>query len=320
MVMSRVSRLLSPLLIGLLGPLLFATTSIPATPPASVDSGCIKYIYTPKTRLEKISEHAAEIQNYKFVVNDTKEVTVYYTLPKKITGDTKVFVVMHGMKRNGKTYAEIFRYLSEKENIAVITPEFRKDMFPVSEYQRANISKNLSNPESGDLTYHVVDKIFEDVIKRFGLQTRKYILYGHSAGGQFTARAAMFSDSKYLDYAIAAAAGTYTFLNENMPYPHGIKDLAAYRSIVLRNIGERELYILIGNADTSQDDPRLHKSFHEQGKHRYERAINFFNTSKAYSESHGGAFAWRLVVMDGVGHNSRRTLPYVLDIISGKYN
>ena len=319
--MNQVSRLFSALLISLLVMPSHVYAERPITPdPNASAAAATPAIYTPKTRLEKISEYTVEVKNYKFVVNDKQEVTVYYTLPEKITVDTKVFVVLHGMKRNGKTYAETFRYLSEKENIAVITPEFRKDMFSVSEYQRVNISKNLSNPESGDLTYHVVDKIFEDVIERFGLQTRKYILYGHSAGAQFTARTAMFSDSNYLDYAIAAAAGTYTFCNENLPYPHGIKDVSAYKNLVLRNLGSRKLYILIGNADISQDDPRLSKSFHEQGKHRYERAINFFNTSKAYSESNGAAFSWRLVVMDGVGHNSRRTLPYVLDIVTGKYD
>jgi hypothetical protein len=261
---------------------------------------------------------AQTVESYQHRTPDNKTMTVYYVLPPNINRETRVIFVMHGMNRNGKTYANNFRTLSIGANVAVIVPEFGNDNFNSNEYNLLNIRNKKSNSTKpySEWTFHHVDAIFNDFVRRFGLSCNTYILYGHSAGGQFTARTSMFSRSQYLEYAIAANPGNYTFFDESLNYPNGIKNIIAYKKDLLENLSRRKLYILIGSKDTDQNDPNLSQSFNEQGLHRYERAMNFFENSGKYARQNNVNFNWKLTVMQGVGHNSSRTIPYVLDIIT----
>jgi hypothetical protein len=54
-----------------------------------------------------------------------------------------------------------------------------------------------------------------------------YDMYGHSAGAQFVHRYLQFYDSPKVKKAVAANAGWYTFPNEAINYPYGIKSLFA---------------------------------------------------------------------------------------------
>jgi hypothetical protein len=62
----------------------------------------------------------------------------------------------------------------------------------------------------------------------------------------------------------------------------------------------------------------LSKAFNEQGLHRFERAINFAQTTRDYAEKNGVKCGWKLVKMDGVGHSSSQTLPYLIKVISSQ--
>jgi hypothetical protein len=265
-----------------------AATPTAAAAPASVDSSWKKYVYTPQTRIDKISEYTVEVKNYKFAVNDTTLVTVYYTLPQKITADTKVFLAIHGANMNDDFFAKALRYLSEKENIAVIAPlwaEARDKKVEVSNYK----SKFL-------------DRIFDDFVERFGLKARKYILYGFSLGGAYLQRNAQFSDSKYIDYAIVhSPGGACAYADESLPCSQ-TKEASAYRSVASHNLENRKIYILAGSKEFG--------SF-------LVNAINLFETGKAHSKANGLGFAWGIFVMNGVAHSVTYALPYILDIVKG---
>jgi len=144
------------------------------------------------------------------------------------------------------------------------------------------------------------DKIFEDFVERFGLKTRKYILYGFSGGGGYVQRNAQFSDSKYIDYAIVhSPGGECAYVDENLPCSKGGN---AYRSAISYNFENRKMYILAGSK--------------EQGS--LVNAINLFETGKAYSEANRLSFSWGLFVMEGIAHAcNNATLPYILDIMNG---
>ena len=271
------------------------------------------------TFMTMISPHTAfaqTVESYQHRTPDNKTMTVYYVLLPNINKETRAVFVMHGVNRDGKTYANNFRTLPIVANVAVIVPEFNSDNFSANEYNLLNIRRSNSITPYSEWTFHHIDAIFNDFVRRFGLSCNTYILYGHSAGGQFTARASMFSKSQYLEYAIAANPGNYTFFDESRNYPNGIKNIISYKKDLLSSLSRRKLYILIGNKDTDQNDPNLRRSYNEQGLHRYERAMNFFENSGNYARQNNVNFNWELTVMPGVGHNSSRTIPYVLDIIT----
>ena len=104
------------------------------------------------------------------------------------------------------------------------------------------ISDNISTPENW--TSKTIDDIFLNFNKQLNLTIDKYILFGHSAGAQFTHRALMFSESNYLDFAIAANAGTYTFPDLNTNYMNGMRNVFPFhKNLIHRNYG-RGLYVL----------------------------------------------------------------------------
>jgi len=247
--------------------------------------------------MENIPEakYTVEVKDYKFAVNDKQVVTVYYIMPKNITADTKVFLAMHGTGMTDDSFAKTFRYLAEKENMIVIAPRFAADMFKeTKEYGQINITSEQRN-----WTCYIVDRIFEDFVEQFDLDAQKYILFGFSMGGQFAARTAVFSDSKYIDYVIASGVRQSTDLDDSKNLPDGIKNASAYKNTFSHNLNSRKVYLAIGSKDNG----------------RWQGSIEYFNKTKAYCEANNLAFPYKLFVLEGVGHAVR--LPYIIDIVNG---
>jgi len=265
----------------------------------------------------RIAQHQTQIENYTFTSRDGRTIRIFYSLPVARNNDTRILFVMHGMGRNAYNAINNFRYLAETRNIILVAPEFTEEQFPVRDYQFLGITRNIDTPRNW--TSVTIDDIFIDFVNRFRLPNRRYILFGHSAGAQFTHRAVIYSQSNYLDFAIAANAGQFTFLDDQFNHGSGgIRNTTPiHQNLINRNLGRR-LYVLIGSNDNDPEEPSLPRAEHamRQGAHRLERTLNFFQTSKAYAERHRLFFNWELIIMDGVAHSQRQTLPFVVDIIT----
>jgi hypothetical protein len=248
-----------------------------------------------------------EAKSYTFTTKDNKTVEVHYALPAKINNNTKILFALHGAAR--MTFIEAFKFLAETDNIIVIAPAFSEEQFSEGQYQEIGIDGNIDTPENW--TSKIIDDIFLDFKKRYDLANDKYILTGHSAGGQFTHRAVMFSESDYLDYAIASGAGQYTFPDYEINYSLGIKNLPLYKDLIHKNFGRR-LYILVGDLDNDPDCHCLPRSelLERQGLHRLERAENFYQASKDYCERNNLPFNWELIIMENATHAVIPSVPY----------
>lgn len=296
------------------------TTLVFSNMTAAIEQTDINDIYTLKiyksvTKVNK-SAPAVDINSYTYMTDDERPIEVQYSFPNNPDFSNLVIcIVMPGVDRdiNG-SYMRSFSYLSMVENICVITPKFAKEDFPTSEYQYVNIS---SKTQYEEWTFNKIDSLFQDFVKKFKLNVDKYILYGHSAGAQFAHRTAIFSESEYIDYVIAASAGTYTFLDESKNYSSGIKKLMDYKNTILSNLNNRKLYILTGNEDNDPNAENFIPS--EQGNTRHEKALNFYSSTLNYAIENKTYYNWETLIMDSVGHSSKQTIPYVLDIITGKY-
>lgn len=284
--------------------------------------------YEPRTKLKSINnnEWRVEVRNYDFTTSCGKLVPIYYTFPaKRPNAKTQVLFAVHGTGRNVTGMINTWRYLSQTENIIVICPELSGEEFSGSEFHQMGLVGNLDNPEKW--TARIIDEIFLDFTERFKLtkhQSGGYILYGHSAGAQFAHRSLIFSQSEYLRYAIPANAGVYTFLTDIARIPFGFSDVPydhPVRELMHENLG-RKLYILIGDRDNdphAEDLPTSSNAM-KQGEHRYERALNFYETSRDYAYKNNLDFNWELIIMPGVGHNSGSTRGFVIDIVTGIYD
>ena len=253
-----------------------------------------------------------DIGSGNFIFTDTlgnkdKPVTVWYYKPEKSNANTPVVFVMHGVKRNGKAYRDSWLEHAEKEKFLLLVPEFSEQHYPGSrQYNLGNMfspsGKSLSRSK---WTYTAIEHIFDYVRDIAGLKVERYSIYGHSAGAQFVHRMVLFVPNARINTAISANAGWYTMPSGRFEFPYGLKK-SRISLKQLRNAFSQNLIVLLGDKDTDENDKYLRKTKEAmaQGKHRFERGKNFFESAKRETSRLNTPLNWTLRTVAGVGHSN----------------
>jgi predicted esterase len=251
--------------------------------------------YKPETVIQNITQYQVEVKKYTFSTKDGRTIPVHYCFPKNNNANAKVLFTIHGGGRNPDKFIDVFKYLSETENTIVIAPGFSSGEFP--SYYSKNISNDADTPEKWQSK--IIDDIFLDFKQRFSLPNNKYIMYGASNGADFTGLAVMFGESPYLEYAIASNIASFSL----SPSAH-IRSTPIYKDLINKNLSKR-MYILGGTID-----PYL----------EYSNTLGYYIENKEYCKENGLSCNWDLVVMEGVDHDFKKSVPYAIDIIKGIYD
>lgn len=245
-----------------------------------------------------------------------KTIDVYYHIPEGDVKNMPVQVVMHGMGRNGDGYRDAWIESADKYGFIVITPNFSQDQFDDEFYQRGNVidAEGNLNPKE-QMTYALIDQVFDFFVKNSSSKAKTYNLYGHSAGGQFVHRFLMFYDTPKIDQAIAANPGWYSFPDESIPYPYGIGD----SGVNLKAFYAKHMTILLGDADTLRTDNLQQTPEADlQGLNRFQRGNNFFEYCKNDAEAKGFDFNWKKAYVEGVGHSNKKMGPKAAEYLYGE--
>ena len=91
---------------------------------------------------------------FTFSYNSFSQIPVYYVAPVKINKNTRLVVVMHGRKRNGKQYRDQWSEKAKELNLFVVVPQFSETNFPgVYSFNYGNVftEKNQSLPSNKHL-------------------------------------------------------------------------------------------------------------------------------------------------------------------------
>jgi poly(3-hydroxybutyrate) depolymerase len=250
---------------------------------------------------------------------DEREVRVHYYFPAGKTSEMTCQFVMHGTGRNADEYLAGWKDKADEYDLIIIAPEFSKEVFTAEEYYGGGfMTPEGEITEPGLTTFSLIDRIFEHVKKELKLSHTSYNIYGHSAGGQFTHRFMLFYDSPYVDRAVAANSGWYTFPDDTIDYPYGIKGLFANNDSLRKKYYATNLTILLGIADTIRDkDLRQTVEADLQGHTRLARGEKFFDYNKAKAEEAGCQFGWQKVYVTGSGHNHILMSPAAADLLYG---
>jgi hypothetical protein len=236
-----------------------------------------------------------------------KPVTVHYYKARSAGPDARVMMVIHGMERQGSRMRDNWMPFAEKNKLIVLAPEFDEARFSSRLFNMGGIETR----DRSKWSFQIIEHLFDFVRTDEGLTAPDYLLFGHSAGGQFVHRFMLLTEAPRVSVAVAANAGSYT-----MPrYPGLVDDKFPYaldESIVspdkLKQVFSRRLVVLLGEADTQTDAANLPKARQAtaQGVNRFERGTNFFTQAQAQAQKMGAPFAWERVTVPGVGHDSRR--------------
>lgn len=269
------------------------------------------------------------------------ETEVLYYIPKYFDPDTTEYLFgIHGAggwHRPGATNRiHQFRNIAEIENLIVIAPAFDCILnWPLGKegLNEKGIVKdtylgdfiNLVNKRNEHRTDLKLIETFEFFNKHL-MKREKFHLYGHSGGGQFASRFIIFYP-ELLDKVGISSPGSFVFPRRDINYPYGLKlgnleksfgpqikadDLKLTDSELdqkLNQVLDLKLFIIAGEDDVWIDN-RPERSW--QGKHRFERAQNFYKIMKEEDQrlktkgirSKDKPFQFKLHTMHGVGHNS----------------
>jgi poly(3-hydroxybutyrate) depolymerase len=256
-----------------------------------------------------------------------KDLPVHYYLPEGVSPATApVLFVMHGTLRNGAEYRDQWKGQADRYKFLLIVPEFPKKDFPGAMYNRGNVldqdDKGPARPEA-EWSFSAIERLFDHLRRECGVGAQRYSIYGHSAGGQFVHRLALFLPNARYERAVAANSGYYTLPTVGAdadPFPFSLRGTPQEAGKTRPAIFSRDLTVLLGEADTDPNDPDLYHSpeADKQGMYRLARGRFFYETAQAEAKKAGVPLRWRLVTVPGVGHSNEKMADAAAAVLFGK--
>jgi pimeloyl-ACP methyl ester carboxylesterase len=245
---------------------------------------------------------------------------VFTSRPDSLEPDMPVVFVMHGVRRNADEYRDQWHELALEHDFFLVVPEFTEADFPGSRgYNLGFREDEQGRPRPRKLwSYSAIEPIFDEVRRREGLGTKRYALYGHSAGSQFVHRFIYYVPDARVSRIVPANAGWYLMPEADVPAPYGLED-AGLTAEMLVSAWRKPVTVLLGELDTDPRHRHLRRAPQAmaQGAHRFARGQRFFALNRDAAEQKGVPFGWRLATVPGVGHENRRmapaAVPYLLD-------
>jgi poly(3-hydroxybutyrate) depolymerase len=250
--------------------------------------------------------------NFQFVDklgNADKPIRVWYYCPAKLVSTTPITFVMHGVQRNGERYRDDWQPYAEKYNFLLVCPEFDEKNYPTDSYQWGNVfdAQKQPLPES-KWTFTTIEHLFDYVKNATGDTSDTYFIYGHSAGGQFVHRFALFMPHARYSRAIAANPGWYTMPTYNgHEFPYSLRD-SNFPAAKLKESFGRNFLLMLGEEDQDPNDPEIRKTAEaeEQGKTRFERGHTYFQAAQAEAADLHAKFQWQLATVPGAHHSDKQ--------------
>lgn len=252
---------------------------------------------------------------------EEKCIDVYYHLPRGVTEDSDVIMVVPGAGRNGWDYRDAWVEASEKYNVVVLSPSFSEDHYP--RFWNYNLAGMITDVEisasprriagykiSLDPTAWILsdlDRIFSDAAGVLGLNASQYDAFGHSAGGQLLHRMAIFHLAHKARRIISANSGWYTVPVFDDQFPYGLNESIATQESLAAAF-KAPLVIYLGELDDENEtrgDLASSPEIDVQGPGRVQRGKYFYAKAQQSAQAMGAAFEWEMAVVPGIGHDHR---------------
>ena len=258
-----------------------------------------------------------------FIVNggegrENLKLSVHYNLPKSFTSDSPILMVLPGSGRTGHKYRDRWIEASEKYSVLVLSVSYSKKDYPKSSnYNLARMVKKEDGhltviKNSTDWTFSDLNRIFDIAVTKTGSRQKQYDFFGHSAGGQFGHRFALFNPESKANRILSANSGWYTTTDFETPFPYGLADGPFYKpkmQKILKQSFVKNLVVFLGEKDDRSETKgslRRNNEVDKQGLSRIERGKYFYNKAKLYAQQNGHVFNWDVHIVKGVGHSSTK--------------
>lgn len=247
-----------------------------------------------------------------------RPIDVYTYRPKKCDTTCPIVFVLPGVRRNASDYRGFWEVKADRYRFMLVAPSFSQKAWPkAAAYNLGDVAEQADREK---WAYSAIEHLFDEV--KDG--QNGYTIFGHSAGGQFVQRMALFRPDNRATVMVAANPGWYTMpewrkekAQDSFPY-----------SLVGARVGEPELkaalakrlIVMAGEKDDDPDDENLNNSAgaKKQGESRIERAENFMMAATTAARDLGVKLAWELVEVPDTGHDGEAMSRAAADAIFGK--
>ena len=235
-----------------------------------------------------------------------------------------IVCVFHGMKRNPEHYLAGWIAHADENSLLVLCPEFTKEKYPGTGYyhtgnimDRTNGAGRLQPKDSW--VFPAVDRLISEVKARTEAYESPVVLFGHSAGGQFLHRYALFGGNTEAVLIMPANGGLYTMPDSTVPFPYGLGGVPLSDEELAAAFA-KPVVLLLGEADVKRtSNLRMTPEADRQGLNCLERGRNFFAAAKRKAAELGVPFSWKLVTVPGVGHQGTKMGDAAMQVIKEYY-
>jgi pimeloyl-ACP methyl ester carboxylesterase len=235
-----------------------------------------------------------------------------------------IIVVVHGTPGENERALDVAHKfirgwvaLAEQKRAIVLAPAFDQDNFGGREGPGGGYRGLFGRKIGAD---EFVNQIVEQYRVLFPSSNGKFMLYGHSAGGQFVSRYLVKHPDRIIA-AVISAAGTFAFPNPNWPWTDGMARLT--RKIRWGPTDAESPFdfqpdprgwlkaatlpvtVVVGSQDVEASKP----SPSQKGNNHVERAQHWVEDMNALARREGRMGNVQLVIVPGVGHSSSRLRP-----------
>jgi pimeloyl-ACP methyl ester carboxylesterase len=237
----------------------------------------------------------------------SKRTTVLTYLPRRLDPRTAPIVfVMHGQSQAKAYHANWIQY-ADRYQFMLLVPSFDPKQWGRN-YSYANVTGGRGKlQDASRWSYSFVEHLFDAVKGATGNESRTYLIYGHSEGGQFVHRFVLaLPDARY-SRAVAANPGWYTMPRLDVKFPYGLRGSPAGADSLKKALG-RDVVLLLGDRDANPNDQGMRQKpeARAQGATRFERGHNFFKEAESRAAELKCAFGWRLETVRGAEHSDRQ--------------
>jgi pimeloyl-ACP methyl ester carboxylesterase len=224
----------------------------------------------------------------------------------------RVVMVIHGAGRNAEDYLDSWVDIADEHQLFVVAPEF-PDYNAIRVNGEWEWRFNTGNVvgwfgwdvDHDDWYFESIEHLFRTIRRSDPRVQERYVLFGHSAGGQFVHRMVMFLPEARFDLAIAANPGWYTEPTEELDFPYGLSGAPCSGEVIETAFG-RPLVVFLGTEDSpDQGSFRTSERAMAQGTTRVERGIRFHREAQRISSERNVPFEWALEYAEGIGHDYR---------------
>jgi poly(3-hydroxybutyrate) depolymerase len=222
----------------------------------------------------------------------------------------RLIVAVHGTGRTATAYRDGFAPLAERTRSIVLAP-----LFPVGLIEPGELS-NFKRLKFHDMRFDLLLlSMVDEVERKYGIDVRRFLLFGFSGGGQFVQRFHCLHPQR-LSAVTIGAPGNVTLVDDNRDWWVGTRNLRDEFGVGLDLAEMRKVRVqmIVGAEDTETweitikpGDAAWMEGANDAGRTRIDRLA----TLKANYEKHG--IAVRHDVIPGLGHEGWKAMQPVIE-------